>query len=132
LWIDIFEFGHHVDIADGGVLDDLGKAFPEFTGGESEERFRIDDDEPWLMETTDEVFSFGRVDACFTSDCRVDLGDDGGGDLHKGNAAIEDRSDESGKIADDATTESDDEGRAIVAVFDERPAERSGLAHRLG
>ena len=72
-WVEVFEVAEHVFIADGGVLDNFGKALAVFTARKGEEGVWVDEDEARLVKGADEVFSFGDIDAGFTSDSRVDL-----------------------------------------------------------
>ncbi len=89
--------------------------------------FRIDKDESRLVECTEKVFSFGDVDPGFPAHRRIDLGDDGGGDLNEGNSAIEDGCDEPCEIADDSSAEGDDEGAPVVAGADHLATEGLGV-----
>ena len=109
LGIELGEVVEHGGVADGGVLDDFGKAFAVFARGKGSESGGVDEHEGRLVETTEEVFSFGGVDAGFASDGRVHLRDDSGGDLDDRDAAVVDGSDEAGKVPGDAASEGDHE-----------------------
>ena len=107
--IERFEVGKHRFIANGGVFDDFGEAFPEFATRKGEEGLRVDEDQPGLVKSANEVFPLGCIDTGFPSDSRVDLRDDGGGDLDEGDAAIENGGDKARKISGNTPAKGHDE-----------------------
>ena len=66
-----------------------------------------------VVEAADEVFSGDEVDAGFAADGGVDLGEEGGGDLHVADAAHVDGGEEAGDVADDSATEGEEERVAV-------------------
>jgi len=129
--VECFEGVEHGRVADGSMLDDFGITFAVNPVGKGGEGVGVDDDEAGLMEGPHEVLSFRSVDPSFSSDRRIDLGDDGGGNLDDRDAAVEDGGDKAGEVSHDASAKGDDEGFAIVVVLDEGAAEVIHVIHRL-
>ena len=126
------EVVEHGGVADDGVLDDLGKAFAVFAVGQGFEREGIGEHQPWLVEGADEVFTGTGVDAGLAADGAVDLRDDGGGNLHAGDAAEVDGGDESGEVANHPAAEGDDKRTAVEAGGEQPVDEAFRGGHGLG
>lgn len=131
-WIEGFEISQHRFVPDGGVLDDFGEAFAEFSPGKSEKGIGVDENKSRLMEHADEVFSFGCIYSGFAANRRVNLGHDGGGNLNEGDASIENGSDKASQITGDSSTEGDDKGSPIVSGLNEVAAESFGFGKGFG
>ena len=132
---DVVEVGgslEHLGIADGGVLDDFGEAFVKLARWQGAERVGIGNDEAWLMEGPDEIFAAGSVDAGLAADGTIDLGDDGGGDLNAGNAAVVNGGSESREVADHAAAESHEHGGSVEPRLNHGVADFRGLLEGFG
>jgi hypothetical protein len=122
----------HLGIADGGVLDDFGEAFVKLARWQGAERVGIGNDESWLMEGPDEIFAAGGVDAGLAADGTIDLGDDGGGHLNAGNAAVVNSGSESREVANHAAAESHEHGGSIEPRSNHGVADFRGLLEGFG
>src|ERR1700739_4457141 len=72
-----------------------------------------------MMEAADEVLSRTEVRAGLAADRGVDLGEQGGGNLHVVDAAHVDGGEKAGHIAEDAAAEGEEQGTAIGTGFGE-------------
>ena len=95
-------------VAERGHLDRLAERGPPLALGKRREQADIDDDRGRLVEGTDEVLAFGQVDRGLAPDRRVDLGDQGRGDVHDRDAAQVRRRQEPGGIPERASADGDD------------------------
>ena len=82
-------------------------------GGRVREEVGVGEDGLRMVEAADEIFSGGEVDAGLAADGGVDLGEEGGGDLHVADAAHVDGGEEAGDVADDAAAEGEEERVAV-------------------
>ena len=132
---DVVEVGgslEHLGIADGGVLDDFGEAFVKLARWQGAERVGIGNDVARLMEGPDEIFAAGGVDAGLAADGTIDLGDDGGGNLNAGNAAVVNGGSESREVANHAAAESHEHGGSVEPHRDHGVADFRGLLEGFG
>jgi hypothetical protein len=83
-----------------GDLDDFGEPVPELVLGERQERLRIDINSRRLVKCADQVLPRGMIDPHLSADAAVDLGEEGGGDLDKADAAQHGGGEVAGEIAD--------------------------------
>jgi hypothetical protein len=107
------EPGEELRLIDQPVLHHLGIAGAQLAWRQGGQHVRVGQHQLRLMEGADEVLAMARIDAGLAADRAVDLGEQGGRDLHIRNAAQQDRRAESGKVADHAATEGDDRCRAL-------------------
>ena len=66
-----------------------------------------------MVEAADKVFSGAKVDSSFTTEGRVDLGEEGGGELDVGDSAHVDGGEEAGDVSNDSATEGEQECVAV-------------------
>jgi hypothetical protein len=66
-----------------------------------------------LIEKPDQVLALGRIDRGLAADGGINLAQEGGGNLRKGDAALQDAGRESGKVAHDAAPQRDDQSFAV-------------------
>ena len=123
----ISERSKHFSIGDHAVLDDLGEALVQLAGRKFLQDVRVGHDQRWMMHGAQQVFSRSRVDAGLSADRAVNHGQEGGGDLDMGNAAIINGSHKSGNVADDPPAQTDDKGRAIQPRCDHAIADSADL-----
>ena len=91
-------------IANRGMLNDFGEALVKFSLSQSIERLHIGENESRLVERTDQVFAFRRVDSRFATYGAVYLTDDSCWNLHTGNATLKNRCRKPRKITNHAAT----------------------------
>ena len=108
-----FEVGEEFGVEDDACFDGLLEAGAELCGREGAEEVGIAEDGLRVIEGSDEVFAGEEVDAGFSADGGVYLGEEGGGDLDVADAAHVDGGEEAGDVADDASAEGDEEGVAV-------------------
>ncbi len=82
----------------------------------------VDQHQARLMEGADKVLAVPGVDAGLAADGGVHLGEQRRRDLHQADAALQDAGGESGKVADDAAAERDDDIAAIEPQVQQRVA----------
>jgi len=121
------EQGEEGAIADQCVFDHFTQSGEAVTDLEGGEQCRIDADQFGLMKGADEVLAEGVIDPGLAADAAVDLGEQSRGNLDKTDAAQKGRSDESGEIADHATSEGEDDRRAVETTRDKLAPERLAL-----
>src|SRR5665213_2770151 len=102
---------------DNAGLDDLIETGSVFALGERREHGGIDQDRKRLMERSDEIFTGYKIRSGLASDRRVHLREQGGGNLHNGYAAHEDRREKTAEIGYDAAAECYDDTGAIGSAF---------------
>ena len=98
-------------------LDDLVEPGAVLARGQGCQHGRIDQNRQGLVETADQVLARDQIDACLAADGRVHLGEQSGRNLNHGDAAHEDRGEESRHIGDDAAADGYDNARAIGAAL---------------
>ncbi len=97
--------GEERRIAQQAVLDDLGVAAAHLARRQAVEHVQVGQHQPRLVEGADQVLAARRIDRGLAADRGVDLGQQGGRDLHEVDAALVDRGREAGEIADHAAAE---------------------------
>ena len=119
----------HRGVRDDRVLDHFGEPAAKFAIGQSAEDGGIGEDQSRRIERTNEIFSFGEIDAGFSADGAVNLGDERGGDMNESDSAEIGGGREACDVAGYAAADGDDHGFAIGAALDEAAAERFDVAH---
>ena len=119
-------------VADEPVLDHLGEARGQLAWRQGGERLRIGDDGARLVEGTDHVLAQRMIDRGLAADCRIDLGEQRGRDLHERDAALVAGGDETREVADHPAAERDDGRPALDAVRDEFAHEALEIGETLG
>jgi len=114
----IFHEAHEGSIPDDSGLDAFHEASAEFAIGKGAENADVSENCSGMMKAANEVFAFGKIDAGLAADRRVDLGEEGCGDLQVADAAHEDGGNEAADVTDDAAAECDEERSAIAAGAD--------------
>ncbi len=99
-------------VLDGGDFEGFGDAVEEEGEGEGIEEGGVVEDGPGGGEGTEEVFGAGEVDGVLDADAGVALGEGGGGDADKADAAVEEGGGESGGVEKGAAADGDAEGVA--------------------
>jgi hypothetical protein len=89
-------------VADQAVLDDLGQTGGQFPVRQGVQGFGIGQHQLRLVEGADHVLAEGMVDAGLAAHGGIHLGQQGGGHLDEGHAALVAGRREAGEIADDA------------------------------
>jgi hypothetical protein len=97
-------------IADQGGFDDFRIAIAPFTWWQRVESGGVGNDHQRLMKGADQVLAARGVDACFATNARIDLGQQGGGELYEGQAAQCRGGGEAREVADDTAAQRDDGG----------------------
>jgi hypothetical protein len=118
-----------------------GKTLPGFTLENNQDELsatdtieiwrRVDKDAQRLMERADEVFALRMIDADFSADRAVDVGQERGGNLHERDAAGVGGRREAGRVSHDAAPHGHDDGPAIRLHFDQRVVETGDDGQRL-
>ena len=101
------------------MLDHFTQAADQLASGQAAQDIGVDEDQAGLVEGADQVFSQPVVDRGLAADAGVDLRDDGGGHLDKGDAAEEGGGHEAGQVADHAPAQGQDPGAAVEFGLDE-------------
>jgi hypothetical protein len=111
-------------VTNHAILDDLGGAGAQFARGKGAEGGEVAEDEFGLGEGAHDVFDPSKIDGDLASHAGVDCGEEGGGDLDKGDAAPVDGGGKSAEVADDAAAKEQDEGggAGVGEVVEERGA----------
>lgn len=130
--IHALNFFQHPGIPDGSVFDYLREALVKDLVRKRDEDVRVHENEAGLLERSDQVLSLGNVHSRLPPDRAVDLGHDGGGNLHKGNAPVEDGGHEACHITDDPAAEGHDKAASVMVMLNKGAAEGLGLLHGLG
>ena len=119
--VDVFfERREAVGIADDVVFDALGEAAAELASGKRFQNCWIDQHGDGLVESADEIFADGMIDACFAADAGIDHGEKSRRNLNERNAAEDGGGDEADDITNDAATEGEDGGGAFDVGSEER------------
>ena len=109
-----FAPGEEIRVVDQAIFDDFGIAGAGFAGRQAVERGGVDQDQRGLVEAADQIFARAGVDRGLAADRRIDLGQQGGGQLHEMAAALEDGGGKADEVANDPAAQRDD----MVAAFD--------------
>jgi hypothetical protein len=118
--------GKQRGIADDGVLDAFGQAAPELARRKRGKGGDVGDDNFGLVESADEIFSGGMIDADFSADGGIDGGEQRRGNLDKGDAAEDGDGDEAGEIADDSAAQCDHRRGAFDLGIEKRAQRGDG------
>jgi hypothetical protein len=114
------------------MLDNLGEAFPKFPSGQGKQGVGIGEDEPGLVKSSNEVFSFGCVDTGFSSHGGVDLRDNRSGDLDEWYSTIKNRGNKSSEITGYSAAKSNYKGRSVVPCLNQFAVQILNYGHRFG
>ena len=109
-----FAPGEEIGIVDQAIFDDFGIAGAGFARRQAVERGRVDQDQRGLVEAADQILARAGVDRGLAADRRIDLRQQGGGQLYEMAAALEDGGGKADQISNDAAAQRDD----MVAPFD--------------
>ncbi len=104
----LFQILDELHVPDEGVLHDLGHAAGVLVHGECVERRRIRAHELWLVEGADQVLAGLVVDGRLAPHGSVDLGEEGGGQVHERKAAEEGGGGKPCEVADHAPAQRKD------------------------
>ncbi len=107
-------------IAQGAIFDHFGIAGQQFAARQGREQGGVGDDDARLMEQADQVLALGRVDRGLAADRGIHLGQQGGGNLRKGDAALEHGGGEAGEIADHPAAQRHDQALAVDLHVEQR------------
>ena len=88
-----------IGVADHAALDDFVEAGAVLARGQGPEDVGIDQDRQGLVKAADQVLAGDQIHAGLAAYRGVHLSQQRGGDLNHGNAAHEDRRQESGDVA---------------------------------
>ena len=127
-----FEPGEELGPVDQAVLDHLGVARAQLTGGQAGQHVGVREHEARLVEDADQVFAVAGVDPGLTADRAVDLGEQRGRDLHVVEAAQQDRRGEAGDVADHPAAERDQRRLASDALRQDLVEQVVEPGHALG
>ena len=100
-------------VANDARLQAFDEAGAQLALRKSGQEIDVGDDCGGMVEGSDEIFAFGKIDAGFAADGRVNLCQKRGGNLNETNAAHVDSGQKSADIADDAAAEGDEQRAAI-------------------
>ncbi len=92
-------------ISDKPVLHDFSKPRSKFSFRKCLQCFSVINNDKRLMESSNEVLTLWKIDTGLSTDGRVNLGNQGSGNLHDRDAAVPRRGSEAGKITDHSTTQ---------------------------
>jgi hypothetical protein len=119
-------------VVDEAVLGDLRVAGPDLAHRQGVEERGVGDHQARLMEGAHEVLAVGGVDPGLAADRGIDLGEQGGRDLHEAHAAADHRGREAGEVPDHAAPERDHEVAALDPGRQDRVADLREAGVALG
>src|SRR5438477_7644561 len=125
------ELTEHLRVGDDCVLNDFREALNRCAQWQRFQNVDVIDDERWLMNCADQVFSRARVHAGFSANRAVHHRQKRSRNLHVRNAALKNCRYKSGKIANHAAAEPDDERLSIQIGAKHLLTAISGLFERL-
>src|SRR3989442_15696794 len=99
------------------MLDDFGETLTQLARGQRFQNVNVVDDKYRLVNGADQVFAGARVDTGFAANGTIHHRQKRGWNLHVRNTALKNGRHKSGKIADHAAAESDDNGLSIQALL---------------
>ena len=105
--------GEELGLAGQAVLDHLGVAGQQLAPRQGREHVGIGEHQARLMEAADQVLAVARVDPGLAADRAVDLGQQGGRDLHEIDATQQHRGGETRDVADHPAAEGDQRAAAF-------------------
>ncbi len=117
-----------VRIAQQPIFHNFRVAGPKLPFRQRFERLGVNDHEPRLVEGANKVFALSRIDAGFPAHRRIDLGEEGRGNLHEIDPSAQDARGKAGKIADYAAAKRDNQ----VAAFNSEFQQTTGKRFKLG
>ncbi len=107
--------GEERGVADQAGLGDFGVSRLQLTRRQGGEGAGVGEDHFRLVEGADQILAVACVDAGLAADRGIDLGQQGGRNLHEGQAAQGGGGGKPGQVADHAAAEGDDGGAALDA-----------------
>src|SRR5512147_956606 len=119
-WLSLEQTGHlplkirkKPLIGDNAILDDLRQTGNPLTHRQSPKRQRINPYFLGLVERPDQILTKPMIDSCLSPDARIRLGDEGGWNLNKRDAALINRRRKSCHIADHASAKCQEKRRPL-------------------
>ncbi len=109
----LFQEVKKLSVGDHAVFDNLGQPAQYFLPGKGAEDIGVDVHGPGLVKGPHQIFAFRDVDPCFAAHGAVHLGQEGGRDLNKRDAAHVQRGQEAGNVAGHAPAKGN---QAVLAV----------------
>lgn len=110
-----FEVPDEVGVSDEGVFHDLGHAACILVHRKRVEGGRVGTDQKGLVKCANQIFPCSVVDGRLASHGRVDLSEEGGGQVHEGHAAQESGRGKAGQVSNDTAPQREDGRLAINA-----------------
>lgn len=104
-------------VIDQAIFDDLGITRPHLSRGQRIEDIGVDQHDPRLVERADQILAGARVDPGLATDRRIDLRQQGGGNLYEAAAALQDRGGETDQVTDHPAAQRDHVIAALHAQF---------------
>ena len=104
-------------VGNGSVLDDFGQASTQFSLGQRLERIQIADHPLRLVKRTNHVLAQWMIDAGFPPDRRVNLGQQGRGNLHKRHPPHVTRRSKPSHVPDNTSTQGKQHRSSVTTLF---------------